>query len=752
MTTKLRAMMFRREKQSPDGEPGGATPVTASRRPGGHAPPHHPGRHAPTHLLLLGFSVLLPLGLFVWTAWSERRQALEDAEHAARRTIAVLHEHAARVFDTSELVLSEVGRQTEGLGWDDIARDIRLWNYLQRVAGDLGQQIDITLADGEGRVRMTTIRFPAARGDSLLGSEEFEALRARQSLPFVGLQPETPLAPRQITLSRRRINADGRFDGILRVSIPVAQFTTFWARYAPTIRYLVTLARSDGRVITRGPADREVERLSPTGPFLGRAVAQREGSYSGASPIDGVQRLTAFSQVRDYPLHLAFSVETAAALDGWRDRVALLGLYTALAVAALLGMALMVMRQYREQRRDSRRWRDMAEQLAAEIARREQAEAALRRAQTLDAVGQLTAGVAHDFNNLLQAIRSGLFLLAPKVPDSARKVLDASLQAVDRGAKLVRQLMVFARREALQPRPVDPRALVAGVGELLPKAVGVPVVIETAIEPNIAPVLVDPTQAELAVLNLAINARDAMPEGGTLTIGARNAPLGSAEGPPGAGDYVVLTISDTGIGMTPEVLERVLEPFYTTKPVGKGTGLGLSMVHGFVTQSGGTMRIESRPGRGTRVSLWLPQAPAMPEATEPPPGPAQAADGQAGARILLVDDDALARLATAAALREMGHEVVEARDGAEALIVLDQRPELQVVVTDYAMPQMTGAELALAIRARRSGLTVIMITGYAAGLPGGKPEAVRTLLRKPFRMEELDALLRAAVGEEVVAG
>ena len=203
--------------------------------------------------------------------------------------------------------------------------------------------------------------------------------------------------------------------------------------------------------------------------------------------------------------------------------------------------------------------------------------------------------------------------------------------------------------------------------------------------------------------------------------------------------------------MPPELLDRVLEPFYTTKPVGKGTGLGLSMVHGFVTQSGGAMRLESRVGQGTRVSLWLPQAPMATVAAAPPAEPAPAR-ADSGCRVLLVDDDALARLATAAALRELGHDVVEARDGAEALIVIEQRPDLQAVVTDYAMPRMTGAELAQAIGARRPGLVVLMITGYAAGLPGTRPEAVRVLLRKPFRMEELDARLRDATGIEMVPG
>jgi two-component system NtrC family sensor kinase len=712
-----------------------------------------PVRQAPVHLLLLGLSVLLPLALFAWTAWSERGHALAEAERTAGRTTAVLHEHAARVLETNELVLSEVIRQTEGRPWEEISGDGRLWTYLLRVAADLGQPTDITLADAEGRVRMTTSRFPAAPGDSLASEEAFKALRDHQGWTHIGLSPESPTAPRQVTLARRRIGPDGRFDGTMRIGVPVGQFTEFWERYAPNTRHIVVLARSDGQLISRWPVATQAERLSGTGPFLRHVLARREGSFTATSLVDGVERINAFAQVKDYPLHIAFSIETSAVLDAWQDRMRLLGAYTVLAATALLGMALMAVRKYREQRSASGRWREIADRLAAESARREQAEAALRRAQTLEAVGQLTAGVAHDFNNLLQAIRSGLYLLSPRVPESSRKVLDASLQAVDRGAKLVRQLMVFSRREALEPRPVDVRALIAGVGELLQKAVGAPVAIETAIDPDIAPALVDPTQAELAMLNLAINARDAMPQGGTLTIGARNASLAEPQGAAPAGDYVVLSVSDTGMGMPPEVLERVLEPFFTTKAVGKGTGLGLSMVHGFVTQSGGDLRIESRPGRGTVVSLWLPRAQAAPAPETQPAGPATPPEvAGLGCSLLLVDDDALARLATAAALRELGHEVAEARDGEEALIVLGQRRDLRVMVTDYAMPQMNGAELALVARRGRPDLTVIMITGYAAGLPGGKPPGVLKLLQKPFRMEELDAAVRDAAGLERVAG
>ena len=225
-----------------------------------------------------------PSRLFGWTAFSERRQALQDAEQAADRTIAVLHEHAARVLETNELVLSEVMRQTEGRSWEEIGRDSRLWTYLLRVAADLGQPTDITLADGTGRVRMTTTRFPAARDDSLAGQEDFEALRGRQSWTHVAVLPETGLTPRQITLSRRRVAADGSFDGIVRIGLPVSQFSAFWARYAPNIRYVVTLVRSDGRVVTRWPSDDTCRNgCRPTACLLRSALAQRT-AISPASP------------------------------------------------------------------------------------------------------------------------------------------------------------------------------------------------------------------------------------------------------------------------------------------------------------------------------------------------------------------------------------------------------------------------------------------------------------------------------------
>jgi two-component system NtrC family sensor kinase len=698
-------------------------------------------------LLLLALSAAVPLGLFAWHAKAERLRVLEEARLSATRTVAALHEHAAKVFETHELVLAEVMRLVEDRDWDEIERDRRLWLRLTRIVRDLDQLRGIMLVDGTGRVRMTTGAFPPPRDSDVSARGFFRSQRQPGNGLHVGFaRPQEGTGERLISLSRRLDSTDGGFDGVVQLSMPVAHLEQFWARFAPGMAHVIPLVRSDGRVIARYPAPHAPEFLSREGPFLRRALAERDGIYTAMSAVDGVERLNAFTRIKDYPLHLSFSLETRAVLAEWRERIAILGLFTFLAVAALLGLSVMALLQFREQRAAALRWQAAAERLAAEMAARERAEAALRRAQTLDALGQLTAGVAHDFNNLLQAIKSGLHLLAPKVPERSRRVLEASQQAVDRGAKLVRQLMVFARREKLEPRPADLRALVAGMGDLLQKAAGKNIAIQADVPAELDPVLVDTTQAELAVLNLVVNARDAMPGGGIITLSARNAPVPRGDAALGLapGDYVVLAVADTGTGMAPEVLARVLEPFFTTKPVGKGTGLGLSMVHGFVGQSGGGLRIESAPGEGTVVSLFLPRAAGLPAASAALAAEADCPGGP-GLTVLLVDDDALGRLATAAALREHGHVVHEARDGAEALLVLAREPGIAAVVTDYAMPGMDGAALAQAALRIRPGLPVVMVTGYAAGTLEGPPPGVFAVLRKPFRLEELDAALRAAL-------
>jgi PAS domain S-box-containing protein len=372
------------------------------------------------------------------------------------------------------------------------------------------------------------------------------------------------------------------------------------------------------------------------------------------------------------------------------------------------------------------------------------AREAFFQSQKMDAIGQLTGGVAHDFNNLLMAVLSSLALIRKRIPDDPKTqaLLDNAVRGARRGAELTQRMLAFARRQELKPVVVQVPELVQGMSGLLQSSLGPGVGIETRFAEALAPVLVDANQLELALLNLAVNARDAMPRGGAITIAAHEECVAAHEaGKLAAGRYVCLSLRDEGEGMDEDTLARATEPFYTTKGVGKGTGLGLSMVEGLAAQSGGRLVLKSARGEGTTAELWLPVA--RDAASEP--GTAEAAPASPGApaqveplTVLAVDDDALVLMNTVAMLQELGHTVLEAPSGKEALAMLARDASIGLLVTDQAMPQMTGVQLVEAARRVRPGLPVILATGYAdlaAALPPGLPR-----LAKPF---DLDALARA---------
>jgi CheY-like chemotaxis protein len=357
----------------------------------------------------------------------------------------------------------------------------------------------------------------------------------------------------------------------------------------------------------------------------------------------------------------------------------------------------------------------------------------------MEAIGQLTGGIAHDFNNLLQVIMGNLEVLQRRdlvENDVAKRLVAAAARGAERAATLTQRLLAFARRQPLNPKPLDVNALVAGMSELLHRSLGEGIVIQTVLATGLWRVAVDANQLESALLNLAVNARDAMPSGGRLTIETENAHLDEAHASAQeakAGDYVSIAVTDTGTGMSRDVLQKAFEPFFTTKDFGKGSGLGLSQAYGFMRQSGGHVKIDSEVGSGTTVRLYLPRI--ADEADAIPAVDAEALPrGSIDRLILVVEDDPEVRAHAVTMLRELGYGVVEAMDGRSALGILEATPDIAMMFTDVGLPGMNGRELADEARKRRPGLRVLFTTGYArdAIVHTGRLDAGVELLTKPF--------------------
>jgi signal transduction histidine kinase len=376
---------------------------------------------------------------------------------------------------------------------------------------------------------------------------------------------------------------------------------------------------------------------------------------------------------------------------------------------------------------------------------REEALAQVHEMQKLESLGQLTGGVAHDFNNLLMAVLGNLELAKKYLTDQPQvvRLIDGAIQGAERGAALTKRMLAFARRQELRPEAVDLAKLVDSMIEMLRRSLGPTIQITTEFEKDLAPIRVDPNQLELALLNLAVNARDSMPVGGELMITAHREQVGAGEVTGlGPGAYIRIAVRDTGFGMDETTLRRATEPFFTTKGPGRGTGLGLSMVDGLVAQSGGVMRIDSRPASGTTVELWLPVSVThdgyRPETAGAPLRPGE----PRSLRVLVVDDDAMVAAGTAGMIEDLGHSVIEANSAARALEVLSTCPNIDIVITDYAMPGMTGGELAAEIHRQRLGLPVVIATGYSdAPEEMGLPR-----LGKPYRQQDLAILFARLFG------
>ncbi|MGD9979830.1 MAG: ATP-binding protein [Hyphomonadaceae bacterium] len=659
-----------------------------------------------------------------------RASAIEAARARAQSYSNILSAHLDRTMGAIDARLEQIALQSERLGGPsgNAGQWQRVLDTARAGATTIGS---LSVTGANGRIRHSTLRsiVGADRADRFIS----QALANPDAPDLLSDEPIRSVISGELLLpfGRRLIDGNGRVTGAVVATFAPESLRDFY-RSIDTEGGVLRVLHRTGAVVFAEPA--AAAQPLPDDPVL---ASYRAGYPRGAfiRPLreGGPTLITSYAAVGDTALIVAVSLGQAQALQAWRQEVLVGGLMlVGLLVAFGFAVALML-RQLQA--------RELAE---AALAQQRQRTA---DAQRLESLGQLTGGVAHDFNNLLTVIIGSADSLVARVSAELRPRVAAILYAADNAATLIQQLLAFSRRQALKFAPVDLNVVLTAMEDMLRRSLGARVETEFALAPGLWRAYADRAQIESALLNLAINARDAMPDGGKLTIETNNAHLDDHYAAQNtdvtAGDYVVLAVTDTGIGMAPEVVERAMEPFFTTKDVGRGSGLGLSMIYGFARQSKGHVKIYSEPGRGTTVRLYLPRD-ASGAAAGPPPDTAVTEQGSDV--ILIVEDDAEVRRLAATSLRERGYHVLEAPNGPEAVAILDSESQIDLLLTDVVMPgKMTGKDVAEHALASRPEIKVLFTSGYADAsvMRDGLVSSGARFLSKPYRGGQLAATIRA---------
>jgi two-component system NtrC family sensor kinase len=698
--------------------------------------------------------VVFPAVLFCGLAWIDYRIELARTRNDVATATNAIAEHAQTVVETVDLVIARVQDHIDHQSWASIATSRETHDFLDRLRRELPQVEAVFLVDPNGIIAASSRAYPMPRYD-VHGAEYFAVPEAQDndamvvSAPFRGAISGT----KGFIISRRRVQ-DGKFDGVVAVTVSPAYFETFYRAILDTpTDSAAALIRTDGALLVRFP---ELPGHPAAAPPSNPAVlppsnellaATRTGHdvvlFDSRSSLDGHQRIAGIKQLRDLPLLVRYSISRSVFLTTW-------GVHAVVIAACALLLTTLLLATERLGRHKIATEHDTLRRLVVETERRRQAEAMAQQGQKMEALGRLTGGVAHDFNNLLAVILASLELALRRDsnPRSVR-LLQTATKAAERGAKLTAQMLAFSRKQEISIRSVDVNAAVRGMDDLLRRSLGPSVRLSYDLAEQLWPALADPAQLELALLNLAVNARDAMPDGGDLTIRSSVFVVWDADGQfPGLepGDYVRVQVADTGMGMSDEVRARAHEPFYTTKGPGGGTGLGLSMVDGFVRELGGALAFESTPGAGTTVSVFLRKADTVPLAATSSPDGSGAVLATRPRRIVLVDDDASVRLSIGAMLEELGHKVVEAAGGADALAVLAHDRRFDLLIIDFAMPLMNGGQLATEVKKLWPGAPILFVTGYVENdaLRPWSDLGYRTV-QKPFSARDLALAVEQAM-------
>ncbi|MGO9701509.1 MAG: ATP-binding protein [Xanthobacteraceae bacterium] len=695
-------------------------------------------RESATRLLqsMMVASVVLPAALFGYACWSGYRDIHSVADERVVRSLDVMQEQALKVLQTVDRTFAEVNEIVRGMSDEDIRVDQpRLHERLASIVATMPQLQGILLIGRDGRPLATSALASVPADKNFSDRDYFQVQRDNDSGTYVS-DVRAPRLPGIVTdifdLSHRLESPDGSFNGVIAVAVRPSYFEDFYELIGQTPGSFYALIRDDGAYLARFPAleDRS-RRLRPAGTFRS-TIAQGigQGLYTANSEIDGVSRRVGFRKLPGFPVYALAGVTTEALRAEWLSGAAVhlvFGLPATLLIFAVLWVAL----------RRTRRLYEEAE-------RREMAEGALRQAQRLEAIGQLTGGVAHDFNNLLMVVSGSVHRLRRDISDEKQvRLLDAITSATQRGESLTRQLLSFSRRQTLQPSVIDLTEWLSELKDMLSRSLRGDIEIRVLTSRRPCLVKVDPSELELALLNLAFNARDAMPSGGTLTITAKLIVLRGKSGEEGlSGDFVAIRIADTGEGIPPDVLSRVFEPFFTTKDVGKGTGLGLSQVYGFARQSGGAATITSTVKRGTAITLFLPRSFEAPAQLQEP-SPAIAA-GLPAATVLLVEDNAEVIEVARGYFADLGFTVKEAMSAQDGLDRIEREGDIDLVFSDILMPgSLTGLELAKLLRSRFPRIIVLLTTGYSSSAQDAVREGFE-VLQKPYDLTALQRALLAA--------
>jgi two-component system NtrC family sensor kinase len=673
-------------------------------------------------------SVVLPLALFSYAAWTTYRGAFERADEQLSASLDIISEQANKVLQSVDISFASIRAIVGNMSDEDIkAQEESLHRKLRELDTSL-QSIDaIGIIGKDGQTLVSSSIYPVPKDLNVSDRDYFKAQVEKDAGSYVGETVKPRVRPETLFgVSRRRTLDNNEFGGIVVTLVVPRVFTEFYQRLAQAQPGIIfALSRRDGVILARYPAPPgNIGRFPPTSGFLRTVAEKPEGGFvTSNNSIDGTQRRLGFRPVGYGDLYVSDGRNTDTIIAEWLKAISIHLIFGVPATIILFSLVLLVMRRTQE--------------FYAEAERRELAEQALRQAQKMEAVGQLTGGVAHDFNNLLTIIIGNLGIAKRGVVEArAERALDNALTGAQRAAQLTQRLLAFSRRQPLNPRAVDANRLIVSMSDLLTRSLGETVQLETIGGAGVWNVEVDVSELETTLLNLALNARDAMPESGKLTIETSNAYLDEQycrqhEGVV-PGQYVLIAVTDNGIGMSRETLEKAFEPFFTTKETGKGTGLGLSQVYGFMKQSGGHVKIYSELGEGTTINLYLPRHDGN-DTTGTVEEPAGSDRGN-GETILVVEDDDGVRQYASEILRDLNYQIIEARDAASALRLLDADKPFDLLLTDVVLPGKNGRELATEIEKRRPGIKIIFMTGYSrnAIVHHGRLDRGTELITKPL--------------------